>query len=93
MSNNDLFPSIRLVLTNHWFDETLSGQKRIEYRAITPRWMRLIYNRRSILCLVTFSRAYTKTTATYFIQDIDIGPCPIPGWNGDFIRIHFTDLP
>jgi hypothetical protein len=93
MSRDDLFPSIHLVLTHEWFDKTASGEKRVEYRAMTPRWMKRIYNRRDVLCLVTFARGYTKTTRTYSIRDIDIGPCPIPGWAGDYIRIHFTDLP
>jgi len=90
---DDLFPSIHLVLTNHWFDETTSGRKRIEYRVMTARWMKLIHARRDTLCFVTFSRAYTKTTATYSIRHIDLGTCPIPGWIGLFIRIHFTDIP
>jgi len=78
-----------LSLTFHWFDQTLTGGKRIEYRAITPRWMGQIYNIREQLKQVRFSRGYTKTTAEYAITLIDLGPCPIPGWDGDYIRIHF----
>ena len=78
-----------LSLTFHWFDQTLTGGKRIEYREKTPRWMTQIFDIREQLKHVRFSRGYTKITLTYAITKIDIGPCPIPGWDGDYIRIHF----
>lgn len=83
---------LHLVLTHHWYDETTSGRKRIEYRKITPRWARLIWERRSEIAFVRFARGYTATTATYRVTQIDVGPCPIQGWDGDYYRIHFTDI-
>lgn len=84
---------LHLVLRHHWFDETDSGRKRIEYRNDTPRWRRLIFDRRHQLTRLRFARGYTKRTALYRITHIDIGPCPLPGWEGaDRIRIHFIDL-
>lgn len=85
--------TLHLVLTHRWYDETTKPEnpKRIEYRVMTPRWMKLIYGRRDALKLVTFSRGYTKTRATYDIVKIDLGPCPIPGWDKpEYIRIHFS---
>ena len=40
--------TLHLVLTRHWFDETTKAiaPKRIEYRKVTARWMKLIYDRR-----------------------------------------------
>lgn len=84
---------IHLILTHHWYDETVSGRKRIEYRAMTPHWMRRIYEARDSIQLVRFARGYTKTTQLFAVTLIDIGPCPIPSWDGDYIRIHFTNLP
>lgn len=101
--------TLHLVLTHHWFDQTTKSKdpKRIEYRSMTTletkgpnrgmptrtRWYKLIYEQREKISRVRFARGYTKTTATFAVSKIDIGPCPIPGWAGDYIRIHFTDLP
>jgi hypothetical protein len=84
--------TLHLPLTCHWYDETVKEKdpKRIEYREKTDRWMKLIYDRRDRIERVRFSRAYTKTTAEFTVTHIDLGPCPIPGWNKlEYIRIHF----
>jgi len=85
---------LHLVLTRHWYDETTkeTEPKRTEYREMTPRWMKLIYERRHKLKRIRFARAYTSTFATFAITSIDIGPCLIPGHEGERIRIHFTDF-
>lgn len=87
--------TLHLVLTHHWYDETVKAgdPKRIEYRKVTPRWLKLIYDRRDIITGVRFSRGYTSTIRIYRVTGIDIGPCPISGWAGEFIRIHFEDMP
>ena len=81
--------TLHLVLTHHWFDETEAGRKRVEYRVMSPRWMDQIWERRNRIAAVRFARGYTSRTITRPVERIDIGPCPIPGWGGDFIRIHF----
>ena len=83
---------LHLVLTHHWYDETAAGRKRIEYRRMTTHWMILIYERRDTIKRVQFSRGYTRTTQTFAVDKIDLGPCPIPGWDGQYFRIHFSDL-
>jgi hypothetical protein len=84
--------NIRLVLAYRWYDETISGEKRIEYRTMkSERWISQIWDRRHTIKTVTFSRGYTSTIKTYRVTKIDIGPCPIPGWDGDYFRIHFED--
>lgn len=60
---------------------------------VPTKWMHQIWQRRHGIKKVRFSRAYTATTQTFAVVKIDIGPCPIPGWTGDFYRIHFTELP
>lgn len=81
---------LHLFLTFHWFDETESGRKRIEYRVRSRRWMRLIYARRDRIGWVRFARGYTKRTITYRVDHIDLGRCPIKGWRKKYIRIHFS---
>lgn len=81
--------TLHLVLTHHWFDETEAGRKRVEYRVMSPRWMDQIWERRNRIDAVRFARGYTSRTITRPVERIDIGSCPIPGWGGDFIRIHF----
>lgn len=81
--------TLRLVLTHHWYDLTERGEKLIEYRAITPFWNRMIWKRRMSITRVCFQRAYTQTRTTRRVDFIDIGPCPIPGWAGEYYRIHF----
>lgn len=80
---------LHLVLTRHWFDETERGEKSVEYRKMSDQWRRLIWDRRDELTHVRFSRAYSKTTLTFPVERIDIGTCPIPGWDEDYFRIHF----
>jgi hypothetical protein len=85
--------TLYLVLTHQWFDVTESRSKRIEYRAMTDRWRRLIWDRREQITHVRFSRGYTSRTLTFAVEKIDVGTCPIEGWGGDYYRIHFTHAP
>lgn len=79
-----------LVLTFHWYDLTKSGVKTIEYREMKDIWTKRIWNKREELTHVKFRRGYTTRGLTRRIEKIDIGPCPIEGWEGDFYRIHFN---
>jgi len=81
---------LHLPLTHHWYDETERGAKCIEYRVMIPRWEKQIWQRRVEITHVRFSRGYTSRTLTRPVERIDIGPCPIPGWGGDYYRIHFS---
>lgn len=93
--------TLHLVLNRHWYDETAAGQKRIEYRALIAtdeetgetrpsRWIKEIWEQRDAITHVRFARAYTKTMQTFSVTKIDRGPCPIPGWGAEYIRIHFA---
>ncbi len=83
--------NLHLVLTHHWFDMVEEGKKTIEYRRISPHWKRMIWDRREQLKTVSFSRAYTPQKITKRISNIDIGTCPIPGWDGQYYRIHLAE--
>jgi hypothetical protein len=90
MKPKPIDPIIHLPLTFHWYDETEAGRKGTEYRAMTDKWRKEIWEKRHELTTVVFRRGFTKRTLTRKITLIDIGPCPIPGWSGDYYRIHFT---
>lgn len=88
---------LNLVLTGHWYDETTAGRKRVEYRSMLnargkpSRWYGEIWLKRHQIKHVRFSRGYTPTTQLFSVVKIDIGPCHLPGWLGDYYRIHFTE--
>lgn len=79
-----------LPLTYHWYDLTESGAKTIEYREMTEHWRKQIWERRAHIKTVRFARGYTSRTIDRHVDRIDIGPCPIPGWDGSYYRIHFS---
>ena len=81
--------TLKLVLTEHWYDEYVSGRKRIEYRVMSPHWKRLIWNRRDRIKRVQFQRAFKKNPpkSSYEVQRIDIGICHIDGWDDHYYRI------
>jgi len=90
MSSESDHPVIlHLVLTYYWYDKTESGRKRIEYRNMTDRWRRQIWERRDKITHVRFARGYTSTMQTFAVKKIDVGPCPIEGWDDEYYRIHF----
>jgi hypothetical protein len=78
---------VHLVLTYHWFDEMVNLRKHVEYRAMTPHWKRLIWDRRNEIAAARFSRGYTAETILRPIIGIDVGPCPYNGWEGDYYRL------
>ena len=82
--NNEL----HLILCGVWFDRVLCGDKRVEYRRITPRWTKQIWERRPVGLVL--HRGYTRNVIRAEITLIDTGPCPYKGWEGDYYRVHFT---
>ena len=83
--------TIHFVLQRHWFEEIESGRKTVEYREITPYWTARLT--RPDITHAAFSRGYIKRhRITRPVLKIDIGPCPYPGWTGDFYRIHLAPL-
>tara|TARA_R110002050_G_scaffold191532_6_gene326330 strand:- start:2128 stop:2403 length:276 start_codon:yes stop_codon:yes gene_type:complete len=81
--------TLRLTLSYHWYQMIQSGEKRVEYREITPRWTKLIWDKRDQYTHICFSRGYSKTTMTFEVTAIDVGTCPIPGWDNRYFRIFF----
>ena len=83
---------LHLVLTYHWYDETVKEikPKRTEYRAMSERWKKIIWDRKDEYTHVRFARGYTSTMKIFEIKNIDIGNCPIENWDDQYYRIHFV---
>jgi hypothetical protein len=82
---------LHLLLTEHWFTETEDGHKLIEYRTMSPHWKSRIWERRHTIQKVRFQRGFKKNpkTMVFNVVKIDIGKCPIEGWDDKYYRIHF----
>lgn len=81
---------VHIVIRGHWAAEMFAGRKDIEYRRVTPFWTARL-NRP--VTHAAFSVGYTREGR--FIRPvtkIDVGPCPYPGWTGDFYRIHLGPI-
>lgn len=78
--------TVKLVLTDHWFEEIKSGRKKYEYRKATPFWYRRLLSPMNIAALcndfdnnisrpkVQFQKAYRKNPErmTFEIKKITI---------------------
>ncbi len=79
---------LKLVLTNHWFEEIKSGRKTHEYRKASAYWEnRLQKFEFSQGCFVQFQKAYRKNPErmTFEIKDIRL----VDGKNTD---LHIDGL-
>lgn len=54
---------LHLILTHHWYDMIESGAKRVEYRACTMRYARLLQGKTEVI----FHKGYTKTIMRFKI--------------------------
>ncbi|MGJ8674046.1 hypothetical protein [Rubritalea sp.] len=82
---------LHLVLTYYWYDRTARGMKDVEYRRMCDQWRRLIWERREEITHVRFQRGYTSENRTFEVCKIDIGECPIYGWDEEYYRVHFVN--
>lgn len=83
-----------LNLYRHWHAEIAEGRKTVEYRAVSPYW-RSRLEKLAPGDVIRFRRGYSDRASDIeaTVDGIDIGPCPYPGWDGDFYRIRFRLLP
>lgn len=80
-----------LNLTRRWFDAIRHGGKRTEYRAATPYWaarLERLGDGSKILFRPGYARSEEDLLAR--VVSVDVGPCPYPGWDGDYFRIRFV---
>ena len=86
-------PDLVLPLTRAWFVKIWNGEKRTEYRAVKPYWTKRIgaWVGDNTPRFILFQIGYAKDGPRLLVQTtgVDVGPCPYPGWRGDFYRIRF----
>lgn len=89
-------PDLVLPLTRAWFAKIWNGEKRTEYRAVKPYWTKRIgaWVDDNAPRFILFQIGYAKDGPRLLVQTtgVDVGPCPYPGWRGDFYRIRFEIL-
>lgn len=86
-------PDLVLPLTRAWFAKIWNGEKRTEYREVKPYWTQRIgkWIGDDTPRFILFQIGYMKDGPRLLVQTtgIDVGPCPYPGWRGDFYRVRF----
>lgn len=94
MMSETVKPDLVLPLKRIWFAKIWNGKKKVEYREVKPYWK----ERRDLDSwvgshprFVLFMIGYSKYGPRLLVQTtgVDIGPCPYPGWCGDYYRIRF----
>ena len=55
--------TLKLVLTDHWFEEIKSGRKKYEYRKATPFWLKRIIN--TFDCIAISSHIHIEAPEGY----------------------------
>lgn len=82
---------VHFILKRHWMAEMLAGRKDVEYRAVTPYWTARLTRRQ--VTHAEFRPGYVARRGIIRpVTKIDIGPCPYPGWPGDYYRIHLKPI-
>lgn len=86
-------PDLILPLKRMWFAKIWNGEKRTEYRAVKPYWTKRIgaWADDNTPRFIMFQIGYAKDGLRLLVQTagVDIGPCPYPGWRGNFYRLRF----
>lgn len=82
-----------LNLYGRWYAEIAEGRKTVVYLAVSPYW-RSRLEKLAPGDVIRFRRGYYDRASDIeaTVDGIDIGPCPYPGWDGDFYRIRFRLL-
>lgn len=81
---------LHLVLKHEWFDKVAAGEKWTEYRFPASQLGKRLLAKPEAYTHVRFARGYTRHRSdTFLIRYIDQGPCPLEGWAGSYVRIHY----
>lgn len=96
---------IVLNLKREWYDKIASGEKVVEYRKVNDYWMKrlvdgaigpdgVFHGSTKRFDVVVFRLGYSRKHPDIErkIVNIDIGPCPYEGWDGQYFRIHFEGV-
>lgn len=84
--------TLHLVLTAVWYDQMKAGKKDVEYRQANAYWRERLEGAKAP-GKITFSRGYTsRHRITRPVLGITKGPCPYPGWTGEFYVIQLGPI-
>lgn len=67
---------LEFILTYHWFEEIKSGQKQIEYRAVTAYWRRRFSNV-PVGTPIVFRKGYTSESLPRVLTELRV----LQGWD------------
>jgi len=85
-------PDYCLSLKRKWFAKIWNGEKTIEYRRVTPKYRKLatwIGEARGVFMMFYIGMMKTGPRMLVQVSKIDVGPCPLEGFDGEYYRIHF----
>ena len=85
-------PDFSLSFKRYWFAKIWNGEKVVEYRKVTPKYKRLadwVGNDRPRFMMFYIGMMPTGPRLLVQVSKIEIGPCPIKGFDGDHYIIHF----
>lgn len=85
-------PDYCLSFKRKWFAKIWNGKKTVEYRTVTPKYKRLatwIGKPRGVFMMFYIGMMKTGPRMLVQVSKIDIGKCPLKGFDGDYYRIHF----
>lgn len=81
-----------LSFKRKWFAKIWNGEKSVEYRSVTPKYKKLaewIGNARGVFMMFYIGMMRTGPRLLVQVTAIDIGPCPLEGFDGEYYRISF----
>lgn len=87
-----IIPDYRLSFKRKWFAKIWNGEKNVEYRSVSPKYKRLadwVGNAKGVFMMFYIGMMATGPRMLVQVSRIDIGKCPIEGFDGDYYRIHF----
>lgn len=85
-------PDYYLSLKRKWFAKIWNGEKSVEYRAVTPKYKRLaawIGDARGVFMMFYIGMMKTGPRMLVQVSKIDVGKCPLEGFDGEYYRIQF----
>ena len=85
-------PDYCLSLKRRWFAKIWNGDKNVEYRAVKPKYKKLaqwVGNAHGVFMVFYIGMMSTGPRLLVQVSKIEIGKCPIEGFDGDYYAIHF----
>jgi len=87
-------PDYSLSFKRNWFAEIWQGRKTVEYRRVSPRYRRLADwvgpgRSKGVFMMFYIGMQSVGFRMLVAVKNIDIGECPLKGFDGEYYRITF----